>query len=72
MSDDNTPLTAYAGLGGIAACCLVLELLGGAAILTGVATAIGLSTGLTYVGVAGLVGLVATGAAYLYRRHLGS
>lgn len=69
MTDDNTPLTAYAGLGGIAACCLVLELLGGAAILTGVATAIGLSTGMTYLVVIGFVGLAVTGMAYLYRRR---
>jgi len=68
MTDDDTSLTAYAGLGGIAACCLAIELLGGAAILTGAAAAIGLSTGMTYVGITGFAGLVATGTAYLYRR----
>lgn len=68
--NDDVSLTAYAGAGGVAACCLVLELLGGATILTGIASAIGLSTGLTYVGVVGFAGLIATGVAYLYKKKI--
>lgn len=57
MTDDSSSLLPYAGLGGLAICCLTLEVLGGAAILSGLAAAIGLSTGLTYAVVIGLGGL---------------
>ncbi len=65
VTDDDTSLTVYAGLGGIAVCCLAIELLGGAAILGGVAAAVGLSTGMTYLGIAGLAGVSAAGMVYL-------
>ncbi|WP_435079165.1 hypothetical protein [Halococcus sp. AFM35] len=58
MSDGGPSLLGYAGVGGVVACCLVLELLGGAAVLGSVAAAVGLSTGLTYVAVIGLVGVL--------------
>ena len=48
-------VAAVRWLDGVVACCLALELLGGAVILSGVAAAIGLSTGLMYVTVVGLV-----------------
>jgi len=37
MSEENSSLLPYAGLGGVVACCLALELLDGAVILSGVA-----------------------------------
>lgn len=71
MADDESePLLAYAGFGGVAVCCLGIELLGGAAILGGLAATIGLSTGLTYLMVAGLGGLIA-GLLGLGYGHLG-
>ena len=50
-------LLPYAGLGGIGVCCLGIELLGGAAIMSGLAATVGLSTGTTYLGVVGVGGL---------------
>lgn len=67
-SSEGASLVAYAGVGGALACCAVIELLGGAVILGGLATVLGLSTGLTYLAIAGLGGLVAAGAALGYRR----
>ena len=67
VGDDSTSLLAYAGIGGAVACCAALELLGGAALLGGLAAALGLATGLTYLAVVGLAGLLATGLAYGYR-----
>lgn len=67
-SDSVVP---YAGVGGIAVCCLGLELLGGAAILGGLATTIGLSTGLTYLAVVGISGLMAVVIAFGYRQFGG-
>ena len=62
----GSPLT-YAGIGGAVACCAALELLGGAALLGGLAAALGLATGLTYLAVVGLAGLLTAGLAYGYR-----
>ena len=67
VGDDSTSLLAYAGLGGAITCCAALELLGGAALLGGLAAALGVATGLTYLAVVGLAGLLATGLAYGYR-----
>ena len=58
MSNEDSSVLAYAGLGGVTACCLALELLGGAVILSGVAAMVGLSIGLTYVTVVGAVGIL--------------
>lgn len=64
MSDDDSEsLLAYTGLGGAAVCCLGIELLGGAAILGGLAATIGLSTGLTYLVIVGGGALVGGSAA---------
>lgn len=70
MSGDADSWLPYAGVGGLVACCLGLELLGGAVVLGGLAATIGLSTGLTYLAVVGLVGLVALGLAAGYH-HIG-
>lgn len=62
MTDNNPDgesLLTYAGFGGAVACCAALELLGGAALVGGLATALGLSTDLTYLAVVGLGGLLA-------------
>lgn len=71
-SDDGASqgaeLAAYAGLGGVVACCAVIELLGGAVILGGLAAFLGLSTSNTYLSVAGVGGLVAALAVVGYRR----
>ena len=66
MSSDADSWLPYAGAGGILACCLGLEMLGGAVVLGGLATTIGLSTGVTYLAVVGLGGLVALGLAAGY------
>lgn len=52
-------LLTYAGIGGAVACCAALELLGGTALLGGLAAVIGVSTGLTYLAVVGLGGILA-------------
>ena len=64
----NESLLAYAGIGGTAICCLGIELLGGAAILGGLAATVGLSIGLTYLLVAGIAGLFAALGTLGYRR----
>ncbi|MCL7418309.1 MAG: hypothetical protein M8354_10790 [Halalkalicoccus sp.] len=56
MSDDADSLLTYAGVGSVAACCLALELLGGAVVLGGLAAMLGLSEGLTYLVVLGVSG----------------
>ena len=48
---DSESLLPYAGVGGIVVCYLGIELLGGAAIVSGLAATIGLSTGVTYLGI---------------------
>lgn len=58
MSDDES-LLPYAGVGGIALCCLGLELLGGAALLSGVVGAVGVSAEVAYLAVVGIGGLLA-------------
>lgn len=65
---DTVSAVTYAGLGGAVVCCAALELLGGVAIVSGLATAIGLSTGLTYLAVVGATGLVVAAAVIVYRR----
>ncbi|MFC4452025.1 MULTISPECIES: hypothetical protein [Halorussus] len=58
----------YAGVGGAVVCCLAIELLGGAVILGGIAAAVGLSTGLTYLLAVGLGGMLAGLLAISYHR----
>ncbi|WP_255152804.1 hypothetical protein [Halorarius halobius] len=70
MSDDADSWLPYAGVGGVVACCLGLEVLGGAVVVGGLATTIGLSMGVTYLAVVGLGGLVALGLAAGYH-HIG-
>jgi hypothetical protein len=67
-ADESESLLTYAGVGGAGICCLGIELLGGAAILGGVAAMVGLSTGLTYLVVTGLGGLLVAVAALGYRQ----
>lgn len=67
-ADESESLLAYAGVGGAAICCLGIELLGGAVILGGLAATVGLSTGLTYLVVTGLGGLLVAVAALGYRQ----
>ena len=69
MSDEESgSLLAYAGLGGVAVCCLGIELLGGAAILGGLAATLGLSTGLTYLVVIGVGGALVALLTIGYRQ----
>jgi hypothetical protein len=70
-ADESESLLAYAGIGGAAICCLGIELLGGAAILGGLAATVGLSTGLTYLIVAGTGGLFVALVALGYRQVAG-
>lgn len=74
MPDDGTfeSLLTYAGLGGAGICCLAIELVGGTAILGGLAATVGLSTGLTYLATVGVGGLVAALLALGYRQFGGS
>lgn len=65
---DSESLLPYAGLGGLVICCLGIELLGGAAIVSGLAATVGLSTGVTYLVVVGVGGLVAALLALGYRQ----
>lgn len=58
-NNDPESLLTSAGLGGAVVCCAALELLGGTALLGGFAAVLGLSTGLTYLTVVGLGGLLA-------------
>lgn len=62
---------AYAGFGGAAVCCLALELLGATALVSGLAAAIGFSTGLTYAAVVGLGGVLAVLLALGYQQDGG-
>lgn len=60
MADpESDSLLAYAGLGGTVACCAALELLGGTALVGGLAAAVGFSIGLTYAVIVGLGGILA-------------
>lgn len=72
MADGEKSLLTSAGFGGVAVCCLGIELLGGAVILGGLAATIGLSTGLTYLVVAGIGGLLAALLALGYRQFGGT
>lgn len=65
---ETTDLVAYAGLGGAVVCCAVIEVLGGAVILGGLAAFLGLSTGTTYLMVGGLAGIGVALAAYAFHR----
>lgn len=71
MTDnDAESLLVYAGFGGAVVCCAALELLGGAVLLGGLAAVLGLSTGLTYLTVVGLGGIL-TALFVLGYRQLG-
>ena len=59
MTNDSDSWLPYAGVGGAVVCCLGLEVLGGAVLFGGLATAIGLSTGITYALVVVLGGILA-------------
>ena len=61
----------YAGPGGAVVCCLGIEVLGGAVFFGGLAAAIGLSTVLTYLLVAGVGGVLAVLLATGYRQVRG-
>lgn len=67
----SEPVPAYASLGGVAICCLGIELLGGAVILGGLAATVGVTTGLTYLAVAGVGGVLAALLAVGYRQFQG-
>lgn len=68
VPSEGTGLVAYAGLGGLVACCAVIELLGGAVVLGGLAAFLGLSTGITYVTIAGVGGILAAMTVVAYGR----
>lgn len=70
MTNEVGSLLPYVGVGGGAVCCFALELLGGVALLGGLAATVGLSTGSLYLAVVGLSGVLAAGIAVGYR-HLG-
>lgn len=70
--EESESVLAYAGVGGVTVCCLGIELLGGAALLGGLAATIGLSTGLTYLVVTGVGGAVAALLALGYRQSQGA
>lgn len=59
IDNDAESLLTSAGIGGAVICCAALEFLGGTALLGGLAAALGLSTGLTYLTVVGLSGIFA-------------
>lgn len=69
MSGDD--LLTLAGVGGIVGCCLALELLGGVALVSGLAAASGLSNGILYAAIVGLSGLLAVVLAVGYREFDG-
>lgn len=69
QGSDSRLSFAEFGVGGLVACCVVLELLGGAALLGGVAAVIGLSTGLTYLLVIGLAGALTALLALGYSQY---
>ena len=68
---DSESLLTYAGFGGVAVCCPGIELLGGAAILGGLAATVGLSSGLTYLVVVGIGGVAAALLTLGYRQFGG-
>ena len=70
--DDPESLLTYAGIGGAIACCAALELLGGAALLGGLAAVIGLSTGLTYLAIVGVGGIITVLLTLGYRQYGGT
>lgn len=70
--EESESLLTYAGLSGAAVCCLGIELLGGAALLGGLAATVGLSTGLMSLGIVGVGGLVAAFLALGYRQFGGT
>ena len=65
---EATSLLAYTGFGGAVACCAILEVLGGAAVLGGFGGSLGLATEVTYLTIVGAAGLVAVLFADTYRR----
>lgn len=67
MSNDESWLP-YAGIGGVTLCCLGLELLGGAVILSGLTAIFGVSTGVMYVVIVSVGGLLAVLLVASYRR----
>ena len=68
MNKKDSSLLTYAGFGGVVACCLALELLGGTVVLGGIAATVGLSMGLMYVAIVGLAGVLVALLALLYRQ----
>ena len=68
MNKEDSSLLTYAGFGGVVACCLALELLGGTVVLGGIAATVGLSMGLMYVAIVGLAGVLVALLALLYRQ----
>lgn len=74
MSDDvNDSQHAYASIGSSAliggvACCLGIKLLGGIAILGGLGAPLGLSTGLMFFIIGGVVGVALAILGIAYRR----
>lgn len=71
-NNESESLLTYAGFSGVAVCCLGIELLGGAAILGGLAATIGLSTGQMYLMVASLGGALAALLTLGYRQFRGA
>jgi hypothetical protein len=71
MIEETESLVAFAGFGSATVCCLALEVLGGAALLGGVTTAVGLSAGMTYLLIVGLSGVLAALLAVGYRQFGG-
>lgn len=68
VSGETDSWIPYAGFGGAVVCCLGLELLGGVAILSSLAAAVGLSTGLAYAAVVAFGGVIAVLLALGYRQ----
>lgn len=68
MPDGSGSWLPYAGAIGAVACCLALEVLGGAALLVGIPTAIGLSTGVRYLSVVGRGAMLAGSLAVGYHQ----
>lgn len=68
MADEFGSWLSYASVGGAVACCLALEALGGAALLGGLVTGIGLSTGVTYLLVVGFGAVLAEFLAVGYHQ----
>ena len=58
MNKEGSSLLTYAGFGGVVACCLALELLGGTVVLGGIAATVGLSMGLVYLTIVVAVGVI--------------